>query len=606
MIAHIFFRRPLKSELEVITTANQPSTTIHTLIIYKDYFNGIPCNFIDYDSVKKKVNREFFEKIIAFGEIKIDGIPIADRLTIDGQSFWHYHKFRSYFYLRELLYEVETIISLFNNYTSIVLYTNKSGISEDLFLPSQEVKVKVNITNTPKFKKNFSSQLKYLLYIALRFVIGIFSRKPKGKHIIIDKGIKQLCINPISFEIGLENIFFENVFRNAGKSITIVSDTEIPPLGSVFSLRNKIFSKTKRNNNSFQGEYVIARALFSIRVWSATLAAKGLLKKQTSYISKEINNPNDKLIINFISSNISSSTVYAFKHKAWKRFFKKWPALSLTSVDENSPMVMSIMDAARFHNIKCIGVQHGSIHSLHPAYIRTKTDVERNVFPSLTLVWGNYWKEFLVNVGNYPSERVLITGQQRTDAIPILLENKDRLKSLLGFDNKKVILFASQPQQDASLRYRAAQDVFSAAKKQNQFLFVVKLHPSELNDSKYYHSIAKEVGCSNYRIDESADLYAMLAISEIVITCFSTVGSEALYFKKPIIILDHLKADLLGLIGKNLALRATNAEEVSVAIDEIINGKETALSNTIETYVYEYALKIDGLASQRILNAIIN
>jgi CDP-glycerol glycerophosphotransferase (TagB/SpsB family) len=98
----------------------------------------------------------------------------------------------------------------------------------------------------------------------------------------------------------------------------------------------------------------------------------------------------------------------------------------------------------------------------------------------------------------------------------------------------------------------------------------------------------------------------MLAISEIVITCFSTVGSEALYFKKPIIILDHLKADLLGLIGKNLALRATNAEEVSVAIDEIINGKETALSNTIETYVYEYALKIDGLASQRILNAIIN
>lgn len=606
MNAHIFLRPPLKSEMEILSIESLSNVAIYSLSIHKGYFNSIPLTLIDYDAVKKKVNYEFFEKVIAFGEIIIDGIPIADRLTIDRQSFWHYHKFRCYFQVRELIYELEVLNTLINKHKHISLYTNKSSIAQEVLNTLPGVKVINPTDKRPKRNKNYSSQFKFILLIAIRFVKGIFTQKPRGKHIIIDKGIKQLCLNPNTLDVGVENIFFENVFRAADKNITIVSDTEIPPLGSEFNLRKKIFIKPNRSNYSFPGEYVLARGLLSIGVLREALATKEILKNQIDYISKIVTNPTDKIIVNFLSTHGHSSTVYAFKYKAWKRFFKKWPSLSIASVDEGSPMVMSIMDAARFHNIKCIGVQHGSIHNLHPAYMHSKADAARNILPDLTLVWGNYWKNFLVNIANYPSTRVLVTGQQRTDAIPILLKNVEKINQLLGFQNKKIVLFASQPQQDASLRYRAAHDVFNAAKEHKQLLFVVKLHPSEMNDSHYYHSIAGDVGCSNYQIDISSDLYALLAVSAIVITCFSTVGSEALYFKKPIIILDHLKADLLGLIGKNLALRATNAEEVSVAIDEIINGKETALSNTMETYVYEYAFKIDGLASQRILNAIIN
>jgi hypothetical protein len=604
MNAHIFLRPPSKSELEILSNENPSKITIYSLSIYNEYFNSIPYTLIDFDSVKKKVNFEFFEKVISFGEIEIERVAIADRLTIDGQSFWHYHKFRCYFQARELLYEMQVIKSLMGKHTHIELYTNKSGLSEGMLDALLSVKV-INTTNKHnKNNKNYSSQFKFILFIAIRFVKGVFSSKPLGKHIIIDKGIKQLCLNPNTLEVGLENIFFENIFRAANKNITIVSDTEIPPLGSEFNLRKKIFANPKRSNYSFPGEYVLARGLFSIGVWRETLAAKKLLKKQVDFISKNVTDSSEKLIVNFLSAHSHSSLVYAFKHKAWRRFLKKWPTLSITSVDENSPMVMSIMDAARFHNITCVGVQHGSIHNLHPAYIHSKADAVRNIFPDLTLVWGNYWKNFLVNVANYPSARVLVTGQQRTDAIPVLLKNIEKINQLFGFQNKKIVLFASQPQQDASLRYRAAQDIFNAAKEHKQLLFVVKLHPSEMNDSQYYHSIANDIGCSNYQIDINSDLYALLAVSAIVITCFSTVGSEALYFKKPIIILDHLKADLLGLIGRNLAIRATNAEELTVAINNIICGHEAIATNEIETYINEYAFKIDGLAAQRILNTI--
>jgi CDP-glycerol glycerophosphotransferase (TagB/SpsB family) len=273
-------------------------------------------------------------------------------------------------------------------------------------------------------------------------------------------------------------------------------------------------------------------------------------------------------------------------------------------MDEKSPTVMSIMDAARFHNIKCIALQHGSIHNLHPAYIHSKGDLRRNVYPDLTLVWGQYWSNFLLSNANYPENKVLITGQQRTDSIPAFLQNIETIKRILGFEDKKIILFASQPQQDKALRYHAAFDVFTAALDYPNLLFVVKLHPNELNDSDYYCHIANEVGCKNFIIDSTSDLYAVLAISEIVITCFSTVGSEALYFKKPVIILDHLKTDLLGLIKQNLALRATNSQELSSAISSLEKGENVISNIAADEFIHQYAYKIDGCVSDRILSII--
>ena len=93
------------------------------------------------------------------------------------------------------------------------------------------------------------------------------------------------------------------------------------------------------------------------------------------------------------------------------------------------------------------------------------------------------------------------------------------------------------------LRYKTAYDVFAAVKNISGLFLIVNIHLAELNDVNYYESIAKEAGCTNFKIIYYYDLYLLLSVSDIVITCFSTVGSEAIYFNKPLIIVDHLMQD---------------------------------------------------------------
>ncbi len=259
-------------------------------------------------------------------------------------------------------------------------------------------------------------------------------------------------------------------------------------------------------------------------------------------------NPNsseslDLIILSYLRSLHSSTKFFIFKYLAYKKFFTNHKFQSISSIDENSPRIKTILDAAKIFSIKTAGIQHGTIHELHPAYMHTAKDMARKIVPDYTLVWGERWKELLAGKGHYSPESLIITGQIRTDIIPVL--QKQTLKRYPDVpENSKIILFASQPQQDPKLRERSALDVFNAVKELREAFLIIKLHPAEFNDFDFYRKLAKKSGCSNYQIVLQEDLYFLISISDIIITCFSTVGAESVYFSKPLIILDHLKQDI--------------------------------------------------------------
>ena len=58
-----------------------------------------------------------------------------------------------------------------------------------------------------------------------------------------------------------------------------------------------------------------------------------------------------------------------------------------------------------------------------------------------------------------------------------------------------------------------------------------------------YHKIAKKYNANNYEIN-TGNLYSLIAKCNIVITYYSTVGIEAIYFNKELITLDYNKLDL--------------------------------------------------------------
>ena len=101
-------------------------------------------------------------------------------------------------------------------------------------------------------------------------------------------------------------------------------------------------------------------------------------------------------------------------------------------------------------------------------------------------------------------------------------------------------------------------------------------------------------------------MYFLLSVCDVLITCFSTVASEAIYFYKPLIILDHLKQDLLNYYKEGVAFQATDSNEIKEYINKILTGELTINQKAYQNFINKYAYKIDGKVSERCLNFIKN
>jgi len=554
---------------------------------------------------KSEINYEIMDRVLAFGEITINDKTITDYLTFNNASIWHYHKFRVYFDVRNYIYEQTLVDHISNNYEQIYYYGEREILSNKLKLKNKIINL---IKQAKRDNKSKLSLFKYAAFFAFRIIIGLFYQNNlKGKkYLLIDHARKQICLDIKSLKLKKDNYNLGYLFDATDDEFAILDEVEVVKLSSVaHGLFNKSnFFKTRKGKYFFN-EPIILRQLFSGNAIRKNKDYSAHLKQIYKLIRNQISDPVDQLILENLISFHKSSLYYLFKYDAYKKFFEKHSFQSVSSIDENSPRIKIILDAAKRNHIKTIGIQHGTIHRLHPAYLFTQTDIKRNIIADHTLVWGEYWKNFLMDVGNYPESSLHITGQVRTDIIPKILNHNEVGNSFVRHtQNKKVILFASQPQRDAELRKLAAFDVFTVAKKTENSYLIFKLHPAEENDFLYYDKIAKEAGCSNYSIIYEADLYILIGSADVVITCFSTVGAETTYFSKPLIILDHLKQDIQQYHREGIAFQAVNNEELTMIIHKIFKGEYILNKDAYKKYINKFAYKIDGKASERICSFI--
>jgi len=311
----------------------------------------------------------------------------------------------------------------------------------------------------------------------------------------------------------------------------------------------------------------------------------------------------ETLIFSTFEKLAPTNKFFIVRFLAFRQFFAKHTFSTASAIDENSPATRCMLDAARSTGALSIGIQHGNIGDAQPAYLYTPNDRRNRIMADLTLVWGNYWKEFLALKGNFPAESVVVTGQIRTDIIPKLLADSAKLKAEL-LAEKPVAVFASQPIPDPVIRHKAALDVFTAFSHLPGYELVVKLHPAEKDALDYYNNIAREAGCTGFRLLYNVDLYTLLAASDLVITCYSTVGTEAVYFGKPLIILDHLKEDLLGYHSAGVAWQALNAADLEKLANGILKKEISPDMEAYQRFIDQYSFRIDGKATERTLSAI--
>lgn len=555
---------------------------------------------------KKLLYSQTLNSLLEFGDKEVLGKAISRWFTFGSMPLWHYQRFRIFFPLRNLMQELAELQQIASRSEKVICFSSSGLLLE---YPDLPLNVEFRLgSSSDKQKTNYRVAIVYACFAALRFIIGAFQMfNLRGKqHLLLDRSEKQACIDPLTLRSKPDNYNLSYLFDRSGKRFMVLSEVDIPKFDTKanFRLHRYHFWQRDRMSRTIYGEYILFAGLMHLSLQKEKRKILSDLRQSVDEIGKTNLTPDERLIFSFFVQLQRTNGFFILKHLAYLRFFKKHNFITIACIDENSPSVRCILDAGRALGAKTIGIQHGNIGDAQPAYLYTAADRQNRIMVDYTMVWGDYWKEFLTSKGNYPPDSIHVIGQLRTDVIPLLKKSgmQDIRQQLAG--NRSLVVFASQPQPDANLRRQAAYDVFYALKDEKDVFVVVKLHPAERYSFDYYNAIANEAGCENYKLVYDIDLYRLIAACQVLITCYSTVGTEAIYFGKPLIILDHLREDLLGYHSQGVAMQATGNEDLKMMVRGFLDGQLTPDENAYESFIGRYAYKIDGHAVDRCLSFI--
>jgi len=73
---------------------------------------------------KRQVNYETMAEVLQFGDVTFNDQTLSDLFRIDTASVWHYHKFRVYFAVRNLMYFLKPLEQLFISFENHVWFVS--------------------------------------------------------------------------------------------------------------------------------------------------------------------------------------------------------------------------------------------------------------------------------------------------------------------------------------------------------------------------------------------------------------------------------------------------------------------------------------------------
>lgn len=548
---------------------------------------------------KKQVNYQIMDEVLRFGDLPVGDRTLADLFRIDTASVWHYHKFRIYFAVRNLMYFLKLLQQQFSPFEDHIWFVSPDA--KPLLNLFPEVQFRFPATKV-KARFNFRNLFSYLVLVKYRLLSYLVSGKKHPEYLLYlpEKYSNVLDKNTLKSISG--HHILEYLIDGLDKRFALLTEVLMPKSKgkSDYSFSWKQFQTSWNHHPKIFLEGILISGLLKKSTRKTAQKAQETILQTYSEVHKLELSMVQKITLEIFESLDKSTGFFLYRYFSARDYFINSRIKAVIAADENSPLTKSILDAAKHCGIKIIGLQHGTMHDLHPAYLYSPGDSINRVMPHLTLTWGKYWEEFLIKKGNYPDNSVVSVGQIRTDIIPVLLQS-ERLKNAVSED---MIVFASQPQRDPELRFQAAFDVFSAARELSKSKLIVKLHPRESGDMEYYNEIAKKAGCTNYILDATSDLYQLIASCDVLITCFSTVGTETVYFYKPLIILDHLNQDIMGYAAEGVAFQATDADSLTRILTGILNGSLKIDRVKYDDFIQKYAYRIDGNVSERCIEAI--
>jgi hypothetical protein len=203
---------------------------------------------------------------------------------------------------------------------------------------------------------------------------------------------------------------------------------------------------------------------------------------------------------------------------------------------------------------------------------------------------------------------VIVTGQPRYDIVydanSVYSKESFCRRYNIKSDNK-IILWATQCQYSSiEENTKSFEAVFGTMQKLKGTTLIVKQHPAE--DEEYTKIMSEYI--HNYGIDalitpKNSDTLEQIFISDLMITRVSTAAIEAVAMNKPVIVLNLSgEPDPVEYVKEGVAYGVYNRDDLKPAILKLL--EEDSLSKSREQYIKKYLYKIDGKATERVVDII--
>jgi hypothetical protein len=279
--------------------------------------------------------------------------------------------------------------------------------------------------------------------------------------------------------------------------------------------------------------------------------------------------------------------------------------------NEYSQFQKSLIAAAKIKRIPTIAIQHGVINSTECGYIFDKADRDKVILPDITCVYGKYHYDVLTDESIYERQGVIVTGQPRYDILFHAkdLFSKERFMAEHGINTgHKILLWTTQCHaMSDEANIQSYQMVFAAAERLHDATLIIKQHPNE--GRKYTRMIEESAGKYNASIvitPKDSNTYEQLFVCDLMIAKHSATAMEAVAMDKPVIILNiEGEPDIGGYVSEGVALGVSPGDDLVAVIERLLSD-DSELKRNRAAYIERYLYRIDGKASQRVADLIMD
>lgn len=271
----------------------------------------------------------------------------------------------------------------------------------------------------------------------------------------------------------------------------------------------------------------------------------------------------------------------------------------------------ALMLEARRHGVPSVGLQHGFIYRHWLNYRHEPDEIaalgaDRGFpLPDRTLAYDRFAAEHLCGAGNFPSDRVTVTGNARLDGLTARvgrLADADRaaIRQRVGAGaTDKILLLAAKFTEIVDELGPFGEAVATLP----DVRVVVKTHPAETPD--VYRGL-QTAAPNVFVAPPGDDLGGLLAIADGLVTKNSTVAVDGLVLGVPALVIG-LPNNLSPFVEAGVMLGATHPGEVRQRLEALLYDRDIrdGLERTAREFLSRHEIRSDGRAAERAADVIL-